>query len=204
MKDIKQIIAKNLIELRKANGLTQSQLGDMINYSDKAVSKWERAEASIDIETLYKLSEIFNISMEYFFEENNDTSSNILSYSRKKSIIFRKFAILALFFLAILLIAVTVYVAMFINDYAFKYDAWILFPWTVPLSSIVAMIFCKKNHYRLMNLIMISTFLWTLIASIFLTALVNNMNIWMIFLVGVPIEAAIVFMYFLSYKSKEK
>ena len=43
MDELKEIIAKNLTELRTCAHLTQLQLAEMLNYSDKAVSKWERA-----------------------------------------------------------------------------------------------------------------------------------------------------------------
>ena len=42
--EIKQNIANNIIALRKKNKWTQAELADKINYSDKAVSKWERCE----------------------------------------------------------------------------------------------------------------------------------------------------------------
>ena len=42
MEDLKVIFAQNLIALRKQMKLTQIELAEKINYSDKAVSKWER------------------------------------------------------------------------------------------------------------------------------------------------------------------
>ena len=45
MEDLKDVIAKNLVELRTEAKLTQLQLAEMLNYSDKAVSKWGRGEA---------------------------------------------------------------------------------------------------------------------------------------------------------------
>ena len=42
MNDLKLIVAKNITELRKQHGMTQLQLAEKLNYSDKAVSKWER------------------------------------------------------------------------------------------------------------------------------------------------------------------
>lgn len=41
--DIKDIIAENLLRFRTKANLTQAQLAELLNYSDKAVSKWERA-----------------------------------------------------------------------------------------------------------------------------------------------------------------
>ena len=64
MEDLKEIIAKNLTQLRTHAQLTQIQLAEKLNYSDKAVSKWERGEAIPDIRVLIKLAEIYNISVD--------------------------------------------------------------------------------------------------------------------------------------------
>ena len=64
MDELKETISKNLVELRTGARLTQAQLADMLNYSDKAVSKWERGEAIPDIRVLIKLAEIYNISVD--------------------------------------------------------------------------------------------------------------------------------------------
>ena len=42
MADIKLITAENIARLRSASGMTQTELAQILNYSDKAVSKWER------------------------------------------------------------------------------------------------------------------------------------------------------------------
>ena len=45
----KDILSKNIIMYRKKNNLTQKQLADKLNYSDKVISKWERSESMPDI-----------------------------------------------------------------------------------------------------------------------------------------------------------
>lgn len=64
MDELKSIISKNLVELRTKARLTQLQLAEMLNYSDKAVSKWERGEAIPDIRVLIQLSELYGISID--------------------------------------------------------------------------------------------------------------------------------------------
>lgn len=49
---------------RKEKGLTQKELADMLNITDKAVSKWERDISYPDTQTIPKLAEIFGISIE--------------------------------------------------------------------------------------------------------------------------------------------
>ena len=65
MDELKNIVASNLIELRVASGMTQSQLAEKINYSDKSVSKWERAEAIPDVAVLKNIAEVFGVTVDY-------------------------------------------------------------------------------------------------------------------------------------------
>ena len=64
MDELKETIAKNLVQLRTEARLTQLQLAEMLNYSDKAVSKWERGDAIPDLRVLIKLANIYNITVD--------------------------------------------------------------------------------------------------------------------------------------------
>ena len=63
MDNIKANIAKNIIELRKKNNWTQAELADKLNYSDKAVSKWERGDGLPDIFILQQLAELYHVTV---------------------------------------------------------------------------------------------------------------------------------------------
>ena len=52
MEDLKHIIAQNIVQLRKKSKLTQAELAERLNYSDKAISKWERGESIPDVAVL--------------------------------------------------------------------------------------------------------------------------------------------------------
>lgn len=52
MKEIETVLASNIIQLRRQAGMTQIDLAAKLNYSDKSVSKWERAESLPDIAVL--------------------------------------------------------------------------------------------------------------------------------------------------------
>ncbi|MBQ3404645.1 MAG: helix-turn-helix transcriptional regulator [Oscillospiraceae bacterium] len=69
MDELKSVFASNLIKLRTASGMTQAELGEKINYSDKSISKWERAEALPDAFNLKKLAEIFNTTVDALLSE---------------------------------------------------------------------------------------------------------------------------------------
>ena len=55
--ELKLRVGSNIARLRRERGLTQAELAERINYSDKAVSKWERAESLPDVLTLLNLAE---------------------------------------------------------------------------------------------------------------------------------------------------
>ena len=58
---LKYQIGRNIASYRKRAGLTQAGLAERLNYSDKAISKWERGESAPDVLTLVQLSEQFGI-----------------------------------------------------------------------------------------------------------------------------------------------
>ena len=65
--DLKAIIAANISELRKKNGMTQQDLAAKLNYTDKAISKWEREECYPDIAFLPILAETIGCTVNDFF-----------------------------------------------------------------------------------------------------------------------------------------
>ncbi len=58
-------IGARIAGLRKEKGMTQAELAAVINISDKAISKWESAGSCPDIDVLIKLSDFFEVSLDY-------------------------------------------------------------------------------------------------------------------------------------------
>ena len=71
MQDLREIIARNIVELRTSRGLTQNNLAEMLNYSDKAVSKWERGESVPDVAVLKAIADIFSVTVDYLITEDH-------------------------------------------------------------------------------------------------------------------------------------
>ena len=74
-------VGKLIFGLRKEKGMTQKQLADALNISDKAISKWERGLGCPDVSLLRKLSEVLNINIEKILlgdlEPNNADGGNM-------------------------------------------------------------------------------------------------------------------------------
>lgn len=68
---MKQIISLNLSELRRERGMTQLELAEKLNYSDKAVSKWERGESIPDILVLKSIADLFGVTVDYLISEEH-------------------------------------------------------------------------------------------------------------------------------------
>lgn len=185
MKDIKEIIASNIIYLRKENKLTQAELAEKLNYSDKAVSKWERAESVPDIEILKNLAQMFGVTVDFLLNENSRESVEKYRVPKEKKA--NQITITALGVCLVWLAATIIYVYAQLN---FQSNLWQAFVWAVPVSMIVLMIFNrmwgKRKYYLYIN----TLFSWSLLASIYIQFL--KYNIWLVFLIGVPVQVVII------------
>ena len=75
MKTIEEIVTENLIRLRKQNNLKQSDVAEKVNYTNKAVSRWEKGEVIPSLKVLGELANFYNVPYTYFFEEHEDENT---------------------------------------------------------------------------------------------------------------------------------
>ena len=73
----KQTLGQKIAELRKAKNMTQLELANKLSITDKAVSKWERDLSFPDINSIPKLAEIFEISVDELMQVKTETKENI-------------------------------------------------------------------------------------------------------------------------------
>ena len=69
-------LGKTLAELRKKSKMTQSELGDKLNISAQAISKWENDSSEPDISTLKKLADIYGVTIADIVDGENHSSEN--------------------------------------------------------------------------------------------------------------------------------
>ena len=195
MADIKQIIANNIINLRKKNNLTQIELAEKLNYSDNAIYRWERAEVTPNIETLVQISEVFNVPLNSLLEDNAVKASNI----KDKREIINKLAITLLFVSLVWFIAVIAYIY---GNLIFGLNLWTIFAWSVPASCLVMYPFNSYWGKYVYRFVILSVFVWTLLACIYLQCL--QYNIWLIFIIGIPLQVALGIWAFIKPKNIQK
>ena len=73
----KQTLGMMISTLRKEKGMTQLELAEKMGVTDKAVSKWERDLSFPDINSIPKLAEIFEISVDELMQVKTETKENI-------------------------------------------------------------------------------------------------------------------------------
>lgn len=176
-KDLQAVIAGNLAAYRKAAGLTQLGLAEKLNYSDKAVSKWERAEGVPDIFILKQLADIYGVTV-------NDliTKKKARPFSGSK---LRKIIITALSVLLVWVVATALFVLLSLFQVTAP-KLWLMFVYAVTASAIVALVFVKLWAKRRFCLIPVSLLIWSLAAALFLTFDIPNN--WLFFIAGAPVQ----------------
>src|SRR5574344_555976 len=159
--ETKELIAKNIVYYRKLNKMTQNDLALKLNYSDKAVSKWERGEATPDVELLTKIAAIFNISLSCLITSDAETKVRTKDEFTPEA---RNKLVLVLLIISILWIIATimfVYSKLITNTYY-----WMAFIYPIPLSFMLLNYYnYKTRRNQLQGIIYKSGFIWSLILA---------------------------------------
>ena len=185
MDDLKQIIANNIIKLRKEKNITQAEFAKQLNYSDKAVSKWERAESIPDIIVLKKISDIFGISVDYLLNEHSNDEKLVVVNNKKTSRI-NKLPLTLLSASPIWSIATLIFTLVLIFLHK---CVWFVFYISIPLTVLIFLIFNSIWGNRRFNYLIVSIFVWSILLCIYLCFL--KFNIWQIFILGIPSQIII-------------
>lgn len=165
--------------------MTQQDLAEKLNYSDKAISRWEHAETLPDIETLCKLCEIFGVRFEYLLQKEQ-APMNKNPYVIRQDF-GNKMAITLIAVLAVWIVAAVAYVYL---DWFADRNVWQIFIWALPVSCLVCQ-FCNRLWgKRIWGYVISSATSWTTILGIY--TLLISYNPWMLFIIGIPIQLIII------------
>ena len=199
--DIKENLAKNLTACRKAFNLTQAELAEKLNYSDKAVSKWERGESVPDIVVLKQLSTFYGITIDKLLSENQPLRPKITKNLNKKRTLISLLSTALVWLVAILTFSL-------ISILDVKFSPWLIFIYSGVVNSIVFVVFSSIWRNNFFNAIFISVLMWLILLSIYLTLLefliVIPATLWQIFLIGIPFQLMIGFWFIYRYVKKLK
>ena len=210
MNDIKATVARNIASLRLAHGMTQSELAEKLNYSDKAISKWERAESMPDISVLVKIAEIFGISLDALVlgaasEKTEETPAEPETAeesaaeepvpapapspdAKHNHRLFTQMSIMLVW-----IAALVTFVLISILAPEVRLPKYLSFAYAVPASMIVWLVFNSIWFTRHRNYLIISLLMWSLLFALCLTLVPLSASVWQLLLLGLPGQAIIFF-----------
>lgn len=208
---VKLQIGANIASYRKRAGLTQAGLAEKLNYSDKAVSKWERGESVPDVITLMQLAEQFDITVGDLLVDPDALPGNPGNLEKAMAKVSEKALkkkadkgiILKLSSLLVWFVALLFYVVLSSFDLGSSWN-WIFFFYAIPANAIVLLSLRSAWHDFRWNKLLISMIVWGSLLSIYVTfQAFFHMNIWKIFLLGILGQIAILLWFRMFRPVKE-
>lgn len=198
MTDIKLAVAKNIAELRTANKMTQLELAERLNYSDKAVSKWEHGDSLPDLCVLAEIADIFGVSLDYLIKDEH-TAEELPTVKSKYR--YSKSVITLVSVFAVWFVAMFGFVVLSLVLESSK-NLWLSFIYAVPVTAVVWLVLNSVWFNIKRNYFIISLLMWSSLAAIQITFLVLGSNIWLIYLLGIPGQIMIFLWSFMKKKTK--
>ena len=183
LNELKLVTASNIIKLRTQKGMTQAELGALLNYSDKTISKWERGEAIPDAYVLTQLSALFGVSVDFIlsshdkWEKPKENEVEEVRYSVEHII-------------AIVVIGVsTAFLIAFVTLWLMDVVEWRLFLFALSAAILAYMIMiCIFKRTRQLQYV-IALFVASLFVIVYF--FLPTANPWQLFLILIPAEAIV-------------
>lgn len=181
MEITKSIVAKNIGRLRQASGMTQAELAAKLNYSDKAVSKWERGESLPDVAVLAQIADLFQVSLDWLVRgEVMSAEPAVKERSHLNRVLVTVMSVVLVW-----LVAALVFMVIHLITGGNVVNA-LVFIYAVPASLIVWLVFNSIWFKPKRNFIIISLLVWSLLVTIQMTILPFGYNVWPIYILGIP------------------
>lgn len=206
---LKVQLGANIAAYRKNLGLTQAGLAEKLNYSDKAVSKWERGESLPDVLTLVQLADLFEITVNDLLLDPNELPANggkvqkVMEKAVEKALKRKadKRIIQLLSSTLVWFVALLAFVVLFALGI---YKGWMCFIYAIPIDAIVVLSLRSAWRDFRWNKLLITQIMWGSLLSIFVSLWVfAGIPYWMLFLLGIPGQVAII-LWFKLFRSPRK
>lgn len=201
MPEIKENVAKNISDLRILNNMTQLELAQKLNYSDKTVSKWERGESTPDISVLVEIADLFEVSLDYLVKSENideRVKENKQSETKYNHRVISYLSESSVWCTAILAFIITSLIA---KDASFQ---WLYFVYALPIVVIIRLVFNSIWFNPRHNYFIVSALLWSVLAAVHITFWFFGIDIRLVYLLGIAGEIIIILWSFLKKPKKNK
>lgn len=205
---LKARIGSNIAYYRKQAGLTQAGLAEKLNYSDKAVSKWERGDSIPDVITLMQIAGQFHITVDDLLTDMEALPEDMGKLERAMTQVSEKALkrkankniILALSSTLVWFVALLIFVVLSTLDIP---HSTLAFLYAVPANAIVLLSLRSAWHDFRWNKALISAIVWGSLLSIYASVYAFvDFNAWKILLLGIPGQIAI-FLWFRMFQHTE-
>ncbi len=174
---LRENFARNLSDLRRRASMTQLELAEKLNYSDKSISKWERGEGIPDLYVVAEIADLFEVTV-------NDMIS---SKAYKKPLFSRNKLLTTILAIGVAwLVAATLFFVLQVS--APSFPAWYFYVYALPASAVIATVFSYLWWNKIARFISVSCIVWSVALCVFLTFL-STPRIWLIFVVAGVVEA---------------
>ncbi len=191
-------LAANLARLRRENGFTQAELGEKLNYSDKSVSKWERAEGAPDISVLMRLCDLYKVSLDELTGRSAGTIKPEQAETRPSGI--GRALTLLIAESAIWLTAVIAFSALTFIDAGID-RVWLAFIYALPFSLTVPGVCLTKWKLYPWAAVSFSMAMWSVCVCLQLS--VKTETAGMIYVIGCAVQlSALILLGALALKKK--
>ncbi len=185
--EFKRIVADNIAFYRKQMGLTQLQLAEKLNYSDKAISKWERGESLPEAYVLHALASFFGVTLNDFLTVGRKPRTPLAIKTR---------ILISLLSAGLVwLVSTVIFVLTNLIEPNIDFDIWLVFIYAIPLSSIVLLVFSLLWGNNRLSFAFVTSLAVGLTLSVFLSIFPIYPHIWYIFIALVPIEILALFWF---------
>lgn len=182
LSELKLISASNIIKLRTGAGLTQAELGEKLNYSDKTISKWERGEAIPDAYVLTQMAEIFGVTVDYLLSSHDAWESPEQQAARQEEAGYSVNMIIAISVLGVWTMALTIFVLLWLFDIIL----WETFIVALPVSILTYMVLICVFRRRQYLQFVIAAFVLSMFILLYFTLPMQKP--WQLFLIAIPAE----------------
>ena len=188
MDELKLIFASNLIRLRTAAGMTQAELGEQLNYSDKSISKWERGDSTPDIFILSHIASLYGITVQDLLREKK------VAKTRTRHLLISLLSV-GLVWLVMTVLFCGAQIFSICDRYA-----WLLFIYGIPISGIVAQVFCALWSNQLSQIFACSLIIWGAGLSLHLTA--HGNRLFLVYVICAVLEVLLILLYTLRAQTR--
>ena len=188
LSELKLISASNIIKLRTRAGLTQAELGEKLNYSDKTISKWERGEAIPDAYVLTQMAELFGVTVDYLLSSHDAWESPEQQEEEEPRQAERHYSIdviIAISVLGVWTMALTIFVMLWLFDIILWQTFVVALPVSILTYMVLICVFRRRKHLQFV----IAAFVLSMFILLYFTLPMQKP--WQLFLIAVPAEVIV-------------